>query len=150
MEYVDLLNSAPIARWWVAWDTGLHTSPRTNTQGVWGEIERGIERMSEATGRTEIERRIVQRSLQDDAFRQRLLADPRAAVEEELGTRLPEEVRVVAVEETADTAYLVLPPGASPSGETGELSDRELEAVAGGWLEDPAHSQAFPTEACGC
>jgi hypothetical protein len=30
-------------------------------------------------------------------------------VEEELGTRLPEEVRVVAVEETAQTIYLVLP-----------------------------------------
>jgi len=46
--------------------------------------------------------------------------------------RLPEAIRVVAVEETADTIYLVL-PGASPAGEGGELSDRELEAVAGGW-----------------
>jgi hypothetical protein len=91
--------------------------------------------MTEAAGgsRAEMERRLVERSLQDDAFRQKLLEDPKAAVEEELGTQLPEDVRVQAVEETADTIYLVL-PSASPVGEGGELSDRELEAVAGaGW-----------------
>src|SRR4051812_7063503 len=83
-------------------------------------------------GRAEVERRIVQRSLQDDAFRQRLLSDPKAVVEEELGTRLPEGIRVRAVEESADTIYLVL-PSASPLGdEGGELSDLQLEAVAGG------------------
>jgi hypothetical protein len=80
-----------------------------------------------------MERRLVERSLQDDAFRRRLLSDPRAAVEEELGTRLPEGVRVVAVEETAQSIYLVL-PSTSPLGESSELSDRELEAVAGGGL----------------
>jgi len=91
--------------------------------------------MTEAAGgsRAEMERRLVERSLQDESFRQRLLEDPKAAVEEELGTQLPEDVRVQAVEETADTIYLVL-PSASPVGEGGELSDRELEAVAGaGW-----------------
>lgn len=89
--------------------------------------------MSEATGRQEIERRLIERSIQDDAFRQRLLADPKATVEQELGTRLPEGIRVVAVEETADTLYLVL-PSASPAAETGdrELSDLDLEVVAGG------------------
>ena len=56
-----------------------------------------------------MERRLVQRSLQDDDFRRMLLEDPKAAVEQELGTRLPEDVRVVAVEETAQTIYLVLP-----------------------------------------
>ena len=44
---------------------------------------------------------------------------------------MPEEVRVVAVEETTQTIYLVL-PSASPVSEGEELSDRELESVAGG------------------
>ena len=100
--------------------------------------------MSGAAGREQMERRLVERSLQDDAFRRRLLADPRAAVEEELGTRLPEGVRVVAVEETADTIYLVLPI-ASPLVEGGELSERELESVAGGgtWV-DPTCASCDP------
>ena len=98
--------------------------------------------MGEASGRTEMERRLVERSLQDDTFRRRLLEDPRAAVEEELGTRLPEGVRVVAVEETPDTIYLVLPGASPPGGEGGELSDGELEAVAGGgtWAEQTCAS----------
>ena len=89
--------------------------------------------MTEAAGggRAEVERRLIQRSLQDEEFRQRLLADPKAAVEEELGIQLPAEVQIRVVEETADTIYLAL-PSASPAGEGGELSDRELDAVAGG------------------
>jgi len=65
--------------------------------------------MSEATGRQEMERRLIERSLEDDVFRKQLLADPRAIIEREVGTPLPEGVRVVAVEETTDTIYLVLP-----------------------------------------
>ena len=100
--------------------------------------------MSEASGREQMERRLVERSLQDDAFRRSLLEEPKAAVEQELGTRLPEDVRVVAVEETADTIYLVL-PSASPHGEAGELSDQDLEAVAGGgtWT-DPTCASCDP------
>jgi hypothetical protein len=79
--------------------------------------------MSEAAGREQMERRLAERSLHDDAFRRRLLEEPKRTVEEELGTRLPEGVRVVAVEETAQTIYLRL-PSASPLGEGGELSDR--------------------------
>jgi hypothetical protein len=91
--------------------------------------------MTESTGgvgRAEMKRSIIQRSLEDESFRQRLLEEPKAAVEQELGTRLPEGVELRAVEETADTIYLVLPPGTSSTAQQGdELSDQELEAVAG-------------------
>jgi Nitrile hydratase, alpha chain len=107
--------------------------------------------MSEESGRAEVERRLVERSLQDEDFRRRLLEDPRATVEEELGTRLPEGVQVRAVEETAETIYLVL-PSASPIGEEGgELSDRELETVSGGELAytwDPNVAGCAGEKAC--
>ena len=41
-------------------------------------------------------------------------------------------VRVEAVEETADTIYLVLPGTSATSNEAGGLSDRDLESAAGG------------------
>ena len=87
--------------------------------------------MSEASGRAEMERRIVQRSIEDEDFRQRLIEDPKGAVEEELGTRLPEDVRVVTVEESADTIYLVLPSTPIAGREGLELSDQQLESVSG-------------------
>jgi len=106
--------------------------------------------MSEATGRQEMERRIVQRSIEDEAFRQRLIEDPKGAVEQELGTRLPEGARVVAVEETQDTIYLVLPSTPMAGDEGGALSDRELESVAGGWDYDGYTIGFRPeTEVCG-
>ena len=55
------------------------------------------------------------------------------------------EVRAVGVSE--DTIYLVL-PNASAAGEGGELSDQELEAVAGGW---DTHTACYSTESTsGC
>jgi hypothetical protein len=43
--------------------------------------------MTEASGgvRAEMERRLIERSLQDEDFRRRLLEDPKATVEQELG-----------------------------------------------------------------
>jgi hypothetical protein len=90
--------------------------------------------MTEASGgggRAEIERRLVQRSMEDEDFRRGLLDDPKGTLEQELGDRLPEGVEVRAVEESADTIYLVL-PSTSAVGEGGEISDRDLEEVAGG------------------
>ena len=111
--------------------------------------------MTEAAGgeRAGMERRLIDKSLQDEAFRRTLLDDPKAAVEGELGTRLPEDVKVVAVEETADTIYLVLPSAPMAGGEGGTISDRELETVsgAGSWGADTCQmtcgNDCYPTAA---
>jgi Nitrile hydratase, alpha chain len=91
--------------------------------------------MTEATGgdsRAEMERRLINRSLQDEPFRQRLLVDPKGTIQQELETQLRESIEVRVVEESAQTIYLVL-PSASPVGQGSELSDQELDAVAGGF-----------------
>ena len=69
--------------------------------------------------------------MEDEELRRRLLSDPKGTVEQELGAKLPERIEIRAVEETLETIYLVLPPRSSDPG--GELSERELQAVAGGW-----------------
>ena len=38
--------------------------------------------MDEAVGRAEMERKLIERSLEDESFRQRLLEDPEGAIEQ--------------------------------------------------------------------
>jgi Nitrile hydratase, alpha chain len=90
-----------------------------------------------ATGRArELEAQVLAQAVQDSAFRARLLADPKA-VFTEMGLSIPPEVKIQAVQETAEQYYLVLPAAAGrragPS-----LSDAELEHVAGGVATDYA------------
>ncbi|MBN1203035.1 MAG: NHLP leader peptide family RiPP precursor [Anaerolineae bacterium] len=86
--------------------------------------------MNQAKSRREIERDLVARAMTDLAFRRALMEDPKTSVEAELGRSLPERVQIKIVEESPETLYLVLPP--PPFGSAGELSDEQLEAVAGG------------------
>jgi hypothetical protein len=105
--------------------------------------------MTEATGggRAEMEWKLIQRSLEDEDLRQRLLDDPKGAIEQELGIQLPESIEVRALEESAETIYLVL-PSASPVGQGVELSDEELEVVAGGDVWTPACEATECTYGC--
>ena len=69
---------------------------------------------------------VVAKAWQDEAFKQRLLANPQAVLQEH-GIAVPDGVTVRVVEDTAETKHLVL-----PTNPAGELSDDELERVAGG------------------
>ena len=63
----------------------------------------------------------------DPRYRAALIKDPKAVIERQLNTSLG-NVNVKTVVETADTVYVVIPHLAAE----GELSDADLEKVAGG------------------
>jgi hypothetical protein len=84
--------------------------------------------------RKQSEAQVITRAQQDSAFRQELLSDPKGVIAREMGVTLPDSVNVEVVEETASKVYLVLPPQAASTGS--QLSDAELENVAGGWSID--------------
>jgi Nitrile hydratase, alpha chain len=71
---------------------------------------------------------VVARAWSDETFKRRLLAEP-AAVLREQGIEVPSEVEVRMVENTDRVVHLVLPP--TPA--EGELSDEQLDRVAGGF-----------------
>jgi hypothetical protein len=84
-----------------------------------------------ASGRArELEAQVITQAVQDPAFRARLLAEPKA-VFAELGLSIPPDVKIQAVQETAEQYYLVLPALAGRRAGA-SLSDAELEHVAGG------------------
>ncbi|MGF1470896.1 MAG: NHLP leader peptide family RiPP precursor [Rubrobacteraceae bacterium] len=105
--------------------------------------------MTEAAGNNlrTIRQRLIQRSVEDEDLRQRLLDDPRTTIEEEVGGRLPEELEIRAVEETPATVYLVLPPKLEGASEASKLSNQELESVAGGVWEE---QYTYPWTCVGC
>jgi hypothetical protein len=75
--------------------------------------------------------KVITKALEDAAFKQQLLSDPKTAVEKLLGKSLG-AINLKVVQETANTMYLVLPVHAGSS----ELSDEELDMVAGGSHEE--------------
>jgi len=82
--------------------------------------------------RHEVELRVVSRACEDDAFRKKLLSNPKAALQDELGVELPAELTVNVHEETPTTGYLRIPAAPKRVEMSEELSEDALEGVAGG------------------
>lgn len=80
---------------------------------------------------SQIERQIIAQALIDPAFRDRLMADPKAVMAEK-GLDIPADVQINVVKETPNTYYLVLPALELPQSGSGSLTDAQLEAVVGG------------------
>ena len=73
--------------------------------------------------------KVVEQAQSNPKYLQQLMANPRALMEKQLGTHIPKNVNIKVLEESPDTYYVVLPAFAK---EGAELSDSDLEKVAGG------------------
>ncbi len=65
------------------------------------------------------------KAVEDEEFRARLLADPKAVIEDELDLSIPDDFNIQVHEDNATTAHVVIPPSAA-------LAEEDMRAVAGG------------------
>src|SRR5512136_869182 len=75
-----------------------------------------------------VEGELATKAWKDEAFMKALKANPKATIAKEYGVQIPDNVEVEVIEETPNKLYLRLPPNPASM----ELSDEQLEAVAGG------------------
>ncbi len=68
---------------------------------------------------------LVDKATTDKAFRERLIADPRNTIRDEMNVTIPAGFEVDVVEDGPTKAHLVLPPSA-------DLNAADLQQVAGG------------------
>ena len=82
---------------------------------------------TKSLSRGEVQDLLSKFALDNPRYRDALVKDPKAIIERQLNTSLG-SLKVKAVADTADTVHVVVPYVASE----GELSDADLEKVAGG------------------
>jgi hypothetical protein len=83
--------------------------------------------------RKDLEIHLITRALKDGSFRAELIANPKAVIEQEIGSKLPDELEIAVLEETEDTIYMVLPCNPYEG-----VSEEELQANLGMSYEDVA------------
>ena len=83
--------------------------------------------------RKDVREALVRTALKNEFFRESLVVNPKLAVERALGTKLPQDMDVVVLQDADDKMFIVLPM--QLPFETGDLSDAELEKIAGGFLD---------------
>ena len=83
--------------------------------------------MAETMSRGQVQDLLSKFAIENPKYRQALINDPKGLIERQLNTSLG-PVKVKAVADTVDTVHVVIPYSASE----GELSDADLEKVAGG------------------
>src|SRR5262245_22127046 len=96
--------------------------------------------MAETMSRGKMQDLVSKFAVANPKYRDALINDPKKVLEQQFKVTLPGSVKVKSIVETADTAYLVVPhiPG------QGELSDSDLERVAGGLGDKEANCDRSP------
>jgi hypothetical protein len=80
----------------------------------------------------DLETLLISKAMADEGFKSELISTPKAVIAKEIGQELPEGLEIEVLEPTQKKLYLVLPLKVEfEEIPTDELSDKELEAVAG-------------------
>jgi Nitrile hydratase, alpha chain len=87
--------------------------------------------------------KVVAKTWTDESFKQRFLENPNAVLMEN-GISPPSGIEIRVVEDTPQYRYLVLPPRPAKQ----EMSDEDLEGVAGGMSTSEASVLALPCTIC--
>src|SRR5215469_8639782 len=82
-----------------------------------------------AVTRRDLETRLIEKAWRDPVFRKDIVKDPKGMLEKHTGQKLPGQLRIYVHEEDANTLHFSIP---SPPSNLNELSDEDLERVAGG------------------
>lgn len=90
---------------------------------------------------------VLKRATIDSTFRQQLLTDPRSAIEQVFGIKIPAQYRLRFIERGPDTDALIVLPDFDPSPDPNPddpLSDDSIDNVVGGarepewtWSDEP-------------
>ena len=80
---------------------------------------------SEMQSGAEMREHVLGKAADDAEFRTRLVADPKAVLNDELGVSLPDGFAISVHEDSSTHVHLVLPP-------TGQLDPAALEGVSAG------------------
>ncbi len=86
----------------------------------------------------------IAKAWKNKAFKQELLKNPKATLKKEFGTVIPDHIEINVLEETQSSLYLVLPISPLEISDLDwfsieELSDAQLESVAGGVATPTGH-----------
>jgi hypothetical protein len=79
--------------------------------------------------RRDLQTALIEKCWKDPDFKKSVVSDPKGMLELHTGQKLPSEVKIFIHEEDANTLHFSIPP---PPANVTELSDEDLERVAGG------------------
>ena len=68
---------------------------------------------------------LTEKAVEDSAFRQQLVSDPRSVIQQEFGITIPDNIQIKVHESDMSTVHLALPPSSV-------LNEEQLQAVAAG------------------
>ena len=73
----------------------------------------------------DMRRHLMEKAVDDIAFRQQLVSDPKGVIHQEFGVTIPDNIQIMVHESNMQTVHLALPP-------SNVLDEEQLEAISAG------------------